>query len=84
MSGIKSTWFGKKIPSIAKQALHDITDTYPADFYEKYDLMPLKDMLHTLHYPENIQDTTIAKKTLFFKRLLRVQLHSLIQKQLYQ
>ena len=84
MAGIKSTWFGKKIPSVAQQALHDVVDTYPANFYKKYDLMPLQDMLRTLHYPETIADTTIAKKTVFFKRLLRVQLHSIVQKQLYQ
>lgn len=84
MGGIKSTWFGKRIPTVAKQVLDEVVDIYPADFYEKYDLMPLRDMLHTLHYPEEIADTTIAKKTVFFKRLLRVQLHSLVQKQLYQ
>ena len=84
MQGIKSSWFGKKIPPLLVGYIDNIHDIYPASFYGTYDLMPLKDMLSALHYPQTMDASFQAKKTVFFQRLLRVQLHSLMSKQQYQ
>ena len=83
MQGIKSARFGKKMPNIMSY-LNNIIDDYPKEFYETNDLLELKDMLQQMHRPETMSAAMEAKKTLFFKRLLRVQLHSLQQKSLYQ
>ena len=84
MQGIKSSWFWKKVPLVIGQALENIVDDLPRDFYTQHQLLPLKDMMQQLHYPQTMEESMQAKKTLFFKRLLRVQLHSLVSKQLYQ
>jgi RecG-like helicase len=41
-------------------------------------------MLRALHKPESIEETHLAKKTIFFKRLLRLQLVSQQEKNTYQ
>lgn len=81
---IKSAWFSKKIPPMVDSLLETVQDLFPMKFYERYDLMKPQEMIKTLHLPEDIDDTVYAKKTIFFKRMLRVQLHSLISKRDYQ
>lgn len=65
-------------------ALDSVTDTLPQDFYKRYELLGMRAMLRTLHKPEDLSETDLAKKTIFFKRLLRLQLHSQQEKSNYQ
>lgn len=41
-------------------------------------------MLRKIHTPQTMQEGLEAKKTVFFKRLLKVQLHSQREKEAYQ
>ncbi len=84
LAWIKAARFSKKIPPLVDQLLEDIHEQYPAWLYKQYNLLPTKTMLKALHVPETIEETKHAKKTLFFKRMLRVQLQSLLSKKEYQ
>jgi len=84
LQGIKSAWFSKKLAPVIDQALEHVTDPLPQEFYERYWLLEMRTMLRTLHKPEDLWETDLAKKTIFFKRLLRLQLHSQQEKNTYQ
>lgn len=84
LQGIKSSRFSKKIPPLVKEHVGSLNDSFPEAFYKKYDLLPVKEMITTLHRPETIEHARQAKKTLFFKRMVRIQINSLIQKKNYQ
>lgn len=49
-----------------------------------YELMDVPTMVRQLHYPDSLEMVQKAQERLFFDRLLKIQLASLINKQAYQ
>ncbi len=82
--GIKPGWFTEKIRTCIEKT-NTIFDEYlPKDFLKKYNLLWVHDTIKNIHFPENYDLQKAALKRIFFDRLLRVQLHSLIQKEEYE
>ena len=56
----------------------------PENFLQTFNLLSVKETIKNLHYPETEELKKKALYRLFFDRLLRIQLHSLLNKQQYQ
>ncbi|MCR5412100.1 MAG: hypothetical protein K6E76_03820 [Patescibacteria group bacterium] len=56
----------------------------PENFLHTFNLLSVKETIKNLHYPETEELKKKALYRLFFDRLLRIQLHSLLNKQQYQ
>lgn len=83
LSWIKAAWFAKKIWENINN-INIIEDTLPKDFLDQFDLMYLQDAIKNIHFPENFALINEAKFRIFFERLLRVQLISLLTRLEYQ
>jgi RecG-like helicase len=56
----------------------------PEDFLKKFNLIDVKETITNIHYPIDMDKTRQAKYRIFFDRLLRIQLYSLINRNEYQ
>ena len=56
----------------------------PEEFLQKFDLMHVHDTIKNVHYPDNFTSQQSAIRRVFYDRLLRIQLHSLLHKQEYE
>jgi len=56
----------------------------PVEFLEKFNLMDVKETIKNIHYPKDVDKVRQAKKRIFFDRLLRIQLFSLINRDEYR
>ena len=56
----------------------------PENFIKLYHLLPVTETIKNLHFPENDEKKNQALYRLFFDRLLRIQLYSLLNKDKYQ
>ncbi|MEF2175900.1 MAG: DEAD/DEAH box helicase, partial [Candidatus Absconditabacteria bacterium] len=84
LQGINHNWFSKKIweqLDMIPSLFHEI---FPQDFLQEFDLMDYTSMIKNLHYPNSLKDLDKAKYRLYFQKLLRIQLVSLISKYEYQ
>ncbi len=80
---IKSNRFAEKIRNILSK-IDEIFDEYlPEEFLKRYNLLWVKETFKNIHFPESNIKQQDALKRIFFDRLLRVQLHSLLQKSEY-
>jgi ATP-dependent DNA helicase RecG len=52
----------------------------PSEFLQKFDLLNVKDTIKEIHFPTNIELNKKAFHRIFFDRLLRIQLYSLLNK----
>lgn len=59
-------------------------ESLPSEFLKKYKLKPLDQMIRILHNPQTMEEVDQAKYRVFFERLLKLQLLSLISKNEYQ
>ncbi|MCL1868050.1 MAG: ATP-dependent DNA helicase RecG [Paludibacter sp.] len=59
-----------------------IAETLTSDIIKKYALMPLKDALFNIHFPQNADKLKHARQRLKFEELFYVQLHILHQTKL--
>lgn len=82
--GIKSSWFADKIRNLIDKVDILFEEHLPIEFLEKYNLLWVKDTFKNIHFPENHESQKAALQRIFFDRLLRVQLHSLMQKEEYE
>ncbi len=82
--GIKPWWFVEKIRSVIDTVNMLFEEHLPEEFLEKYNLLGVKETFKNIHFPESYELQKAALQRIFFDRLLRVQLHSLIQKQEYE
>jgi len=84
LQGIKPQRFAKKM----RQALAEIDDIFqeylPIDFLQKFNLLEIQETIKQSHYPDDLDLQKSAIQRIFFDRLLRIQLFSLINKQQYQ
>jgi len=55
----------------------------PSEFLHKFDLMNVLDTIKEIHFPTDIELNKKAFHRVFFDRLLRIQLYSLLNKDDY-
>lgn len=84
MNGIKPGWFAEKIRNVLSEVKNIFSEYLPDDFLKKFKLMNVVDTITNIHYPDNIDKSRQAKYRIFFDRLLRIQLFSLINRDEYQ
>ena len=84
MNGIKPGWFAKK----TWEHLNDIPEYFseylPEDFLKEFRLLDVQSTIRNIHYPDNEHLKEEAIHRVFFDRLLRIQIFSLINKLSYQ
>lgn len=84
MNGIKPGWFAKK----TWEHLNDIPEYFseylPEDFLKEFRLLDVQSTIRNIHYPDNEHLKQEAIHRVFFDRLLRIQIFSLINKLSYQ
>lgn len=83
MLGVKSGWFAKKIRDALPYIESAYTEYLPDDFRKEFHLVDIAMSVKSLHYPYDPDDLVRAKSRVYFDRLLKIQLQSLIQRQLY-
>lgn len=84
LNGIKSNRFVQKIWSIIDKVDEVFTEYLPKEFLEKYNLLGVQETIKQIHFPDNGELQRRALQRIFFDRLLRVQLYSLINRHQYQ
>lgn len=78
----KAGYSPKFISGLAKNILvhpgfATIQDTLPPEVIEAYRLMPLKETIHNLHFPESTEKLQKARERMKFEELFYLQLHIL-------
>lgn len=84
MQGIKPGRFAQKIRDLRDQIDSLFTEYLPEEFLTKFSLPTVNQTIKNLHYPDSEKEKNQALYRLFFDRLLRIQLYSLLNKQQYQ
>lgn len=84
MNGIKPGRFAKKIRENLNQIPNFFSEYLPAEFLKTFNLLWVQDTIKNIHYPASHQLKNQAIHRVFFDRLLRVQLFSLMNKLNYQ
>lgn len=84
MNGIKPNWFANKMRLVLPEIKNLFSEYLPAEFLQKFGLMWIQDTFKNIHYPDNVDKLRQAKYRIFFDKLLRVQLHSLLIRKEYQ
>ena len=84
MNWIKPWWFAKK----TWEHLNDIPEYFseylPDEFLKEFKLLNVQQTIRNIHYPDNENLKQQAIHRVFFDRLLRIQIFSLINKLSYQ
>ncbi|MFZ2719024.1 MAG: ATP-dependent DNA helicase RecG [Candidatus Absconditicoccaceae bacterium] len=81
--GISSGWFAKKMWGLMDKVDIFFDEYLPNEFLQKFDLLNVKDTIQEIHFPTNIELNKKAFHRVFFDRLLRIQLYSLLNKDDY-
>lgn len=84
MNGIKPGWFAKKIWEHLNEIPEYFSEYLPEDFLKEFRLLDVQRTIHNIHYPDNEHLKQEAIHRVFFDRLLRIQIFSLINKLSYQ
>lgn len=81
---INHNWFSKKIWEKLEEIPLLFHEIFPIDFLDKFGLIDYPQMIKNLHFPNSLKDLELAKYRLYFQKLLKIQLVSLINKYDYQ
>lgn len=81
---IKPSWFANKIWQILPLVPQYFKEYLPKEFLKDFDLMDVETTIKEMHFPTTLEMNLKAKYRVFFDRLLRIQLYSLLNKQVYQ
>jgi ATP-dependent DNA helicase RecG len=84
MNGIKPGWFAKKIWEHLNDIPEYFSEYLPEDFLKEFRLLDVQSTIRNIHYPDNEHLKQEAIHRVFFDRLLRIQIFSLINKLSYQ
>lgn len=84
MMGIKPAWFADKIYNNIWLIDKYFMDHLPKWFVDKYELMDLADSMKELHYPTDFDKLNSARYRIYFEKMLKVQINSLLNKKIYQ
>ncbi len=84
LMGIKAGWFAQKMRNLMDK-VDDIFHEYlPNELLQKFWLMGVQETIKAMHYPESFDQQKQANLRIFFDRLLRIQLYSLMNRNDYQ
>jgi len=84
LHGIKPNRFAKKIRKNLNKIEKHFEEYLPEDFINTFHLKKTIPTIKNLHYPPNLKEQQKALHRIFFDRLLRIQIFSLINKREYQ
>jgi ATP-dependent DNA helicase recG len=84
MNGIKPGRFAQKIRDNLNQIPNYFSEYLPNQFLKDFSLLSVPETIKNIHYPDSHNLKNQALHRVFFDRLLRVQLFSLMNKQSYQ
>ena len=84
LSGMTPVWFAKKVWENLEHIPEFFHEHLPKQLLEMYELMDIPTMIQNLHYPDSKEAQEKAQHRLFFDKLLKIQLASLINKEAYQ
>lgn len=84
MNGIKPGRFAQKIRDNLNQIPNYFSEYLPNQFLKDFALLSVPETIKNIHYPDSHNLKNQALHRVFFDRLLRVQLFSLMNKQNYQ
>lgn len=84
MNGIKPGRFAQKIRDNLNQIPNYFSEYLPNQFLKNFSLLSVPETIKNIHYPDSHNLKNQALHRVFFDRLLRVQLFSLMNKQNYQ
>lgn len=84
LNGISAGWFAQKIWKLLPYVEGYFKEYLPEEFLAHFALLGVQETIKEIHFPTSMELQQKAIQRVFFDRLLRVQLHSLINKQLYQ
>ena len=84
MNGIKPGRFAQKIRDNLNQIPNYFSEYLPNQFLKDFSLLSIPETIKNIHYPDSHNLKNQALHRVFFDRLLRVQLFSLMNKQNYQ
>jgi len=80
LSRISSSWFAKNTWKLKNQIPEIFREYLPEDFLTKFELMSVPDSISEIHFPTSFENLKKAKNRLFFDKLLRLQIWSIIYK----
>lgn len=83
MLGIKSARFAKKIRENMYLIDQEYVEYLPEEFRSEFDLLKITDAVRNIHYPQDQDMLGKARYRIYFDRLLKIQLQSLIYKEQY-
>lgn len=84
MMGIKPTRFADKIYANISLIPKYFMNHLPKWFTEKYDLLDLAETMTELHYPTTYEKLNQARYRIYFEKMLKVQINSLVNKKEYE
>lgn len=84
MNGIKPWRFAKKIRELRSQIPNYFSEYLPEEFLKEFQLLEVQKTILNIHYPESESLKSQAIHRVFFDRLLRIQLFSLMNRLNYQ
>ncbi len=84
LMGIKPGWFAQKMRSLMDKVDTIFSEYLPEEFIQKFWLIGVQETIKEMHYPSSFEKQKEANLRIFFDRLLRIQLYSLINRSTYQ
>lgn len=84
LMGIKPGWFAQKMRTLMDKVDTIFSEYLPDEFIQKFWLMGVQDTIKEMHYPTSFSQQKKANLRIFFDRLLRIQLYSLLNRSVYQ
>jgi ATP-dependent DNA helicase RecG len=84
MLGIKPSRFAKKIREHLDEIPQYFHEYLPSDFLKKFNLLDVATTLRHVHFPDSHELKDRALYRIFFDRLLRIQIFSLMNRAKYQ
>ena len=83
LMGIKPSRFVKRFRSLLPRLPELVKEYLPDDFLRRYGLVDVVTMFHQMHFPTSMDSLKEAQKRLYFDKLLRLQLYSLMKRREY-
>ncbi|MFA6255560.1 MAG: ATP-dependent DNA helicase RecG [Candidatus Absconditabacterales bacterium] len=84
LMGISPGWFAQKMRKLIDRVDTIFSEYLPREFIEKFGLIGVQETIKEMHYPTSFEKQKQANLRIFFDRLLRIQLYSLINRNSYQ
>lgn len=84
LMGISPWWFAQKMRNIIDKVDAIFSEYLPDEFIQKFGLLGVQETIKEMHYPTSFQRQKEANLRIFFDRLLRIQLYSLMNRSSYQ